>query len=282
MLTQKNERRPAMKKSKTIKIILAFMTTFSMMFANINCVWATDKSSVNMDIDNVMRKWTLDEKQTEDVYEDMKLLSEVGVSIENIEEIRYDSENIIYSLPVSADVVDEIKIEKNNNDIVMNVVEGNIENELVIKSNGEIFLDGKEVIIINETFNERSVQPLTGGITWYSSSKAPSYLKTATYGSYSESWRCSSVNLQKSLGNIAYSTFIGLVTSGGVGGAIGFTSAAFYELVNYDPNSKSISYIDYLARCSANARYYKSRRYTYTRKNFGGKRTITFAFGLMM
>lgn len=43
MLTQKNERRPAMKKSKTIKIILAFMTTFSMMFANINCVWATDK-----------------------------------------------------------------------------------------------------------------------------------------------------------------------------------------------------------------------------------------------
>lgn len=139
MLTQKNERRPAMKKSKTIKIILAFMTTFSMMFANINCVWATDKSSVNMDIDNVMRKWTLDEKQTEDVYEDMKLLSEVGVSIENIEEIRYDSENIIYSLPVSADVVDEIKIEKNNNDIVMNVVEGNIENEIVIKSNGGIF-----------------------------------------------------------------------------------------------------------------------------------------------
>ena len=32
------------------------------------------------------------EKQTEDVYEDMKLLSKVGVSIENIEEIRYDSE----------------------------------------------------------------------------------------------------------------------------------------------------------------------------------------------
>ena len=26
-----------MKKSKTIKIILAFMTTFSVMFANINC-----------------------------------------------------------------------------------------------------------------------------------------------------------------------------------------------------------------------------------------------------
>lgn len=60
----------------------------------------------------------MDEKQTEDVYEDMKLLSEVGVSIENIEEIRYDSENIIYSLPVSADVVDEIKIEKSNNDDV--------------------------------------------------------------------------------------------------------------------------------------------------------------------
>ena len=81
-----------MKKSKTIKIILAFMTTFSVMFANINCVWAIDKSSVNMGIDDVMRKWTLNEKQTEDVYEDMKLLSEVGISIENIEEIRYDSE----------------------------------------------------------------------------------------------------------------------------------------------------------------------------------------------
>ena len=128
-----------MKKSKTIKIILAFMTAFSVMFANINCVWAIDKSSVDMGIDNVKRKWTLNEKQTEDVYEDMKLLSEVGVSIENIEEIRYDSENIIYSLPVSADIVDEIKIGKSNNDIVMNVVEGNIENEIVIKSNGGIF-----------------------------------------------------------------------------------------------------------------------------------------------
>ena len=80
-----------------------------------------------------------------------------------------------------------------------------------------------------------------GRITWYSPSKAPGYLKTATYGSYSESWRCSSVNLQKSLGSIAYSTFLGLVTSGGVGGAIGFTYTAFYELVNYDPNSKKIS-----------------------------------------
>ena len=84
-------------------------------------------------------------------------------------------------------------------------------------------MDGKEVIIINETFDERSVQLRTGRITWYSPSKAPGYLKTATYGSYSESWRCSSVNLQKSLGSIAYSTFLGLVTSGGVGGAIGFT-----------------------------------------------------------
>ena len=54
-----------------------------------------------------------------------------------------------------------------------------------------------------------------GRITWYSPSKAPGYLKTATYGS--------SVNLQKPLGSIAYSTFLGLVTSGGVGGAIGFT-----------------------------------------------------------
>lgn len=75
-------------------------------------------------------------------------------------------------------------------------------------------MDGKEVIIINETFDERSVQLRTGGITWYSPSKAPSYLKTATYGLYSESWRCSSVNLQKSLESIAYSTFLGLVMSG--------------------------------------------------------------------
>ena len=37
-------------------------------------------------------------------------------------------------------------------------------------------MDGKEVIIINETFDERSVQLRTGGITWYSPSKAPSYL----------------------------------------------------------------------------------------------------------
>lgn len=126
------------------------------------------------------------------------------------------------------------------------------------------------------------IEPRTGGIQWYSPSSAPSYLKTATYGAYSENWRCSSVNLQKSLGSIAYSTFVGLVTSGLKGGVLGFTTAAFYELVNYNPNATSVSYIDYVARCSANPRYYKGRRYTYAGKNFTGNKTTTYSYGLMM
>lgn len=130
----------------------------------------------------------------------------------------------------------------------------------------------------------------SGGVKFYSESSAPKYLKKSTYGTFSQSWVCSNIKLQKALGSITYSTFMGLifggikggVTGGIEAGAKGFTTSAFYQLVKYDRKSKNISYIDYTARSKRNARYYKYRRYTYAKAKFKGKRVTTYSYGIML
>lgn len=122
----------------------------------------------------------------------------------------------------------------------------------------------------------------SGGVKFYSESSAPKYLKKSTYGTFSQSWVCSNIKLQKALGSITYSTFMGLIFGGIEAGAKGFTTSAFYQLVKYDRKSKNISYIDYTARSKRNARYYKYRRYTYAKAKFKGKRVTTYSYGIML
>lgn len=161
-----------------------------------------------------------------------------------------------------------------------------------ISADGNIYLDGQKVIYETEEINSSELSnqaeddsvltPSTGGIKWYTASKAPSKLKNASYKSYSVSWKCSNLKLQKALGNIAYSTLCGLLTGGPLGGATGFSSAAFWELVNADKSSKNISYIDYTAKAKNNPRYFKGRKYVYSKANYKGKKTTSYSYGIML
>ena len=108
-----------------------------------------------------------------------------------------------------------------------------------------------------------------------------SYLKRARYGSYSLSWHCYSLKLQTSLGNIAYGTFIGAL-GGPEGLGAGFLTSSFYEFMNYDRKSKTISYKDYVARATNNSRYLKRKRYTWTRAGYKGKYVVTYSYGLVL
>ena len=166
--------------------------------------------------------------------------------------------------------------QKNSNGKNYSYSRGNdLENEYINIDNKELLVNG----MVENTSGDAEM--FMAGYIWYSSSKAPSYLKRARYGSYSLSWHCYSLKLQTSLGNIAYSTFIGAL-GGPEGLGAGFLTSSFYEFMNYDRKSKTISYKDYVARSTNNSRYLKRKRYTWTRAGYKGKYVVTYSYGLVL
>lgn len=166
--------------------------------------------------------------------------------------------------------------QKNSNGKNYSYSRGNdLENEYINIDNKELLVNG----MVENTSGDAEM--FMAGYIWYSSSKAPSYLKRARYGSYSLSWHCYSLKLQTSLGNIAYSTFIGAL-GGPEGLGAGFLTSSFYEFMNYDRKSKTISYKDYVARATNNSRYLKRKRYTWTRAGYKGKYVVTYSYGLVL
>lgn len=88
--------------------------------------------------------------------------------------------------------------QKNSNGKNYSYSRGNdLENEYINIDNKELLVNG----MVENTSGDAEM--FMAGYIWYSSSKAPSYLKRARYGSYSLSWHCYSLKLQTSLGNIA-------------------------------------------------------------------------------
>lgn len=287
-----------MNKSKC-KSIIAVMISMSMVLAVGTHAFAVEDTGLESDgtevIDEVVENVVEDEDFTEDeeesIAEDIEIMDELGLHIEDIERVEGEDEDFVYEMPVTDDLVDEISVEQDiDGTVTMNVTEGEIDNELVITPDGTVYLDGNEVIYEveevtlpdEELDDEISVVPSTGGITWYKPSKAPSNVKNAKYGSYSVSWRCSNVKLQTAIKNIAFNTIVGLLTPGLSGGIVGFTSSVYYELTQYNPKSKNISYIDYVAKAKKNPRFYKGRRYTYAKKNYKGKKITSYSYGIMM
>lgn len=166
--------------------------------------------------------------------------------------------------------------QKNSNGKNYSYSRGNdLENEYINIDNKELLVNG----MVENTSGDAEM--FMAGYMWYSPSKAPSYLKRARYGSYSLSWPCYSLKLQTSLGNIAYSTFIGAL-GGPDGLGAGFLTSSFYEFMNYDRKSSTISYKDYVARAKNNSRYLKRKRYTWTRAGFKGKCVVTYSYGLVL
>lgn len=166
--------------------------------------------------------------------------------------------------------------QKNSNGKNYSYSRGNdLENEYINIDNKELLVNG----MVENTSGDAEM--FMAGYIWYSPSKAPSYLKRARYGSYSLSWRCYSLKLQTSLGNIAYGTFINIM-GGPEGLGAGFLTSSFYEFMNYDRKSKTISYKDYVARATNNSRYLKRKRYTWTRAGYKGKYVVTYSYGLVL
>ena len=184
---------------------------------------------------------------------------------------------LVYISTISAMANDTTDLyQKNSNGKNYSYSRGNdLENEYINIDNKELLVNG----MVENTSGDAEM--FMAGYIWYSSSKAPSYLKRARYGSYSLSWHCYSLKLQTSLGNIAYSTFIGAL-GGPEGLGAGFLTSSFYEFMNYDRKSKTISYKDYVARATNNSRYLKRKRYTWTRAGYKGKYVVTYSYGLVL
>lgn len=258
----------------------------------------TDRGNVlDMTAETIISKGKYTEKEGAKIREDVELLNDVDIPVEHIKEVSKVNSRFVYLLKPDNTIVDKITIEeKHNGDILMNVTEFSKggekkHDELLITADGTIFLDGKEVIYETVTSEKGELSASVGGYTWYSAAKAPSKMKKAKYNKLKESWRCSSIKLQKALGSIAYSTIItaiGGAKNGPVGvaagAASGFATSTFLELVNYDRKSQCISYITYGARAKNNARYIKQKTFTYPHKGFkpNKKHTTSYSYGLVI
>lgn len=236
-------------------------------------------------------------KQGEEIAEEMQILDGLGLDISDIKEIETNDENIVYCLEVTDDITDNIIIDQDPDSVIMNVYEGEKHDELIIWNDGTMYLDGKEVIVETEDMTEDQedleIQTSeTGGTVWYKKADTPSYLKNANYKSYPKnpSWKNGNVNLNKKLCNIAYATILAILleaATGGTwkvmaaGGVKGFIGATLLELCTINPNSKNISYKDYIARGKNNARYLKCRRRTWASKNYQGDYATSVSYGLV-
>ncbi|MDR1017502.1 MAG: hypothetical protein LBM02_02240 [Lachnospiraceae bacterium] len=231
----------------------------------------------------------------EEVKDDVEIVEDIGLPVENIEDVSYEDGEVSYEIALTDDLTNEITVEEQSDgDIVLNCTEGSIENNVIFNSDGTVYIDGEEVTIeieddiIDEDEYTEEVLPSTGGLQWYRSGKAPSSVKKASYGKYKEWWRCSSIKLQKRIGSIASSVLLSVISFYCIPAKLaavvsfGGLTGALSDLKSNDPRSTSISYIDYVARAKKNARYYKNKRYLYSRKGFKGHRETVYAYGIML
>ena len=248
-------------------------------------------------VQGIIEDGDFEESQESEIFEDIEILDSLGLDINNIENVDVVNADIVYSLEINEGITNEIFIEQEAETIIMDVIEGEKHDTLVLEEDGTMYLDGKQVIVETEEFFDMEEATTvtfseTGGTKWYKQSEAPSKLKKASYKSFPKnpSYRNGNVNLNKALRNIAYATIIAIMLealTGGTwkviaaGGVKSFTGAALIELCTYNPNSKNISFKDYIARGKSNSRYLKCKRNTWAKKNYSGKYTTTYSYGLV-
>ena len=222
-------------------------------------------------VQGIIEDGDFEESQESEIFEDIEILDSLGLDINNIENVDVVNDDIVYSLEINESITDEISIEQEAETIIMDVIEGEKHDTLVLEEDGTMYLDGKQVIVETEEFFDMEEA------TTVSFPKNPSY-------------RNGNVNLNKALRNIAYATIIAIMLealTGGTwkviaaGGVKSFTGAALIELCTYNPNSKNISFKDYIARGKSNSRYLKCKRNTWAKKNYSGKYTTTYSYGLV-
>lgn len=247
-------------------------------------------------IDEIIEEGDFTRKEEKEIIEDVEALDEVGIPVESIDNVEIKNGDATYSIEYSNGITDDVTIDElNNDDIIISIVEDEKCDELCFSSDGAIILDGNLVTFETSSIIENAYDyncdfaTSSGGYKWYTTAGAPSKMKSAKYGSYSNNWVCSSVSLQKSIGCITYSAFISILSGSSCGAvklakgvAIGFSSSAYFELINYNKKSKNFSYKTFVARAKSNSRYLVERTWTYAEKGFKGKYTTTFAYGLLI
>ena len=161
--------------------------------------------------------------------------------------------------------------------------ENDLYNEFVIKADGTKYLDGKrvgeELQVESMNHNQR-----TGGFIWYEDADAPAYLVNAVYGTYTVTESNFNVPLTAKLNEIAFEAFQMLLEtySGLTSIFIDMTFSIFMSLKTESPESTSLSYKTYTAKCINEVRYL--RRYTalYPEKNYGGTPRYWYRYGVLI
>ena len=115
--------------------------------------------------------------------------------------------------------------------------------------------------------SDNSFEPMVDGVTYMK--KAPKEIKS--WRSYRQNWICSSVSLQKKIGDLAIGVVIALLgktTAGGVAGV--FAGDALTSIKRNDPYTTGISYKIWVAnsKVPATSRYTKLKKRIYSRVNF--------------
>lgn len=265
--------------SITLGMLLVF-STFAIAFAETDetSQVATGEENTDAVTDQIIAEGDYTIEQEDEIADDIDNLDSLGIPIDNIDDVSEEHEGMLYSVKMTNTVTDKINIdEQNNGDIVMDIDEGeNIHDELVVKENGDMYLDGNKIIVENESNNENVTPSIY--YTWYTASKVPSRIKNEPYGSYSRTWVCSNINLQKAIRDTSIGAILGVVNGGVPGAAWGGAAAAIQSLRYIGGKSKHMSYMDYTARGKRHKNYLKRKKVLYAYAKFNGKATTMYAY----
>ena len=295
---------------KITKRILALFISISIIISNSGSVFAADSDEIQRaDIDVVSEvveriklNETLSESQEKAVVEEIEILDYYGFPIKSVIDISLEDDEIIYEMLLIDEIINTVRVEMKDEEVLFDIKEGEIHNTLIYKTNGTILLDdnvveitmGTEVEQEVENFentrsitlenNAMDVMPRTGGFQWYSASDAPSYLTSATYGTYTNTANVANVNLNIALENIALATIVSaLTTSSSLAGAfVGFTITCLHELRRYNESSTKVSHKVYTAKSSDSPRYLKRKTYVYANTNYQGGYTTCYSYGVLL
>lgn len=296
--------------SRKIKSLTSIILVLALMASNVSYINVNAEDNIGEEvIDEVVEDLVADDCELEDmedvVYEDLEMLDSIGLDVNTIVDTTVnDEEEVVYDLELTDTITNEISVEKMDDGILMNAVEGEKENELLIQDDGRIYLDGKEVVMEEDTLEDEeyledkgnsdtNFTQSTGGWYWYESGKAPSRVKKAKYKPYPSkpTSKCSNIKLREAIGSVAISVLVaifvtyitggsGAITLSGTGqGALASIMSAF---ITYDPRTKNMSLKYYVANCKNNNRYRRKKCYIYSKKNYKGKKSTTIEYGIMM
>lgn len=266
-----------MKKKKSISAILiiaVYASCFSYVYGEkIAKDSSVGKAECNAVAEKLAEKNDLTDNQTKRICSEIETLDAAGLPIESISSKK---NNNVYEFKVAKNVVDKVTIlEDSAKTTRLQIREGKITNVLEYKATGEILVDGEKIKIINEKgedydknrVSDNSFEPMVDGVTYLK--KAPKEIKS--WRSYRQNWICSSVSLQKKIGDLALGVVIALLSKTRAGGVAGvFAGDAVKSIKRNDPYTTGISYKIWVAnsKVPATSRYTKLKKRIYSRVNF--------------